>query len=345
MIKRDYYLDQLKLLKDQKVIKVITGIRRSGKSTLLQLFRNELKSQGVKNSQIQALNFEEEQNVELRDWRALHQRIESKLLPDQMNYVFLDEIQKVEHFEEAVDSIFVKENVDIYLTGSNAFLLSGELATLLTGRYISIHMLPFSFAEYREAFPEEDNEFRLFTQYLNSSSFPETVSLSKVNQKLAQNYLNDLYNTIVNKDIATRYDIRNKTEFERVIKFILSNIGSPTSARNIANAISGTNQLTHNTIIKYIEYLSESYLIYPVSRYDIKGKKILTTNDKYYTVDLGLRQLLLSDKTDSDIGHKLENIVFLELLKRNEGQILVGKADEAEVDFIVQKPKDRKSVV
>lgn len=343
MIKRDHYLGQLKLLKDQKVIKVITGIRRSGKSTLLQLFRNELKSQGVKNAQIQALNFEEEQNVELRDWRALHQRIESKLLPDQMNYIFLDEIQKVEHFEEAVDSLFVKENVDIYLTGSNAFLLSGELATLLTGRYISIHMLPFSFAEYREAFPEEDNEFRLFTQYLNSSSFPETVSLSKVDQKLAQNYLNDLYSTIVNKDIATRYDIRNKTEFERVIKFILSNIGSPTSARNIANAISGTNQLTHNTIIKYIEYLSESYLIYPVSRYDIKGKKILTTNDKYYAVDLGLRQLLLSDKTDSDIGHKLENIVFLELLKRNEGQILVGKADETEVDFIVQKPNGERA--
>lgn len=338
MIKRDYYLNQLKQLKDQKVIKVITGIRRSGKSTLLQLFRDELKAQGVKNAQIQALNFEEEQNVELRDWRHLHQQIESKLVPDQMNYIFLDEIQKVEHFEEAVDSLFVKENVDVYLTGSNAFLLSGELATLLTGRYVSIHMLPFSFAEYAQAFPEEDNEFRLFIQYLSSSSFPEAVNLSRIDQKLAQNYLKDLYDTIVNKDIATRYEIRNKTEFERITKFILSNIGNPTSARNIANAISNSGQLTHNTVIRYLEYLSESYLIYPVSRYDIKGKKILTTNDKYYAVDLGLRQLLLADKTDSDIGHRLENVVFLELLKRNEGQVLVGKADETEVDFIVQKP-------
>ena len=338
MIKHDYYLNQLKQLKDQKVIKVITGIRRSGKSTLLQLFRDELKAQGVKNAQIQALNFEEEQNVELRDWRHLHQQIESKLVPDKMNYIFLDEIQKVEHFEEAVDSLFVKENVDVYLTGSNAFLLSGELATLLTGRYVSIHMLPFSFAEYAQAFPEEDNEFRLFIQYLSSSSFPEAVNLSKIDQKLAQNYLKDLYDTIMNKDIATRYEIRNKTEFERITKFILSNIGNPTSARNIANAISNSSQLTHNTVIRYLEYLSESYLIYPVSRYDIKGKKILTTNDKYYAVDLGLRQLLLADKTDSDIGHRLENVVFLELLKRNEGQVLVGKADETEVDFIVQKP-------
>lgn len=338
MIKRDYYLNQLKLLKDQKVIKVITGIRRSGKSTLLQLFRDELKTQGIKKAQIQAFNFEEEQNVDLRDWRKLHQHIESKLVPDQMNYIFLDEVQKVEHFEETVDSLFVKENIDLYITGSNAFLLSGELATLLTGRYISIHMLPFSFAEYREAFPNDDNGIRLFTQYLNSSSFPEVVSLSQIDPKLAENYLSDLYDTIVNKDIATRYEIRNKTEFEKTAKFILSNIGSPTSARNIANTLSDNGQLTHNTIIRYLNYLTQSYLIYPVSRYDIKGKKILTTNDKYYTVDLGLRQLLLASSTTSDIGHKLENVVYLELLKRNEGQILVGKTDENEVDFIVQKP-------
>ena len=338
MIKRDYYLNQLKLLKDQKVIKVITGIRRSGKSTLLQLFRDELQNQGIKKAQIQAFNFEEEQNTELRDWRKLHEHIENKLVPDQMNYIFLDVIQKVENFEEAVDSLFVKENVDIYITGSNAFLLSGELATLLTGRFISIHMLPFSFAEYREAFPEEENEFRLFTQYLNSSSFPEAVSLSKIDPKLSDNYLNDLYDTIVNKDIATRYDIRNKTEFEKVTKFIFSNIGSPTSARNISNVLSGTEQLTHNTVIRYLEYLAQSYLIYPVSRYDVKGKKILTTNDKYYVADLGLRRLLLSDTVESDVGHRLENIVFLELLKRNQGQILVGKADENEVDFIIQKP-------
>ncbi|MBR2998404.1 ATP-binding protein [Candidatus Saccharibacteria bacterium] len=339
MIKRDYYLNQLKLLKDQKVIKIITGIRRSGKSTILQLFREELASQGVKKSQIQSFNFEEEINTDLRDWRALHQKIEQKLVPDAMNYIFLDEIQKVEHFEEAVNSLFIKENVDLYITGSNAFLLSGELATYLTGRYISIHMLPFSFAEYREAYPDEIDENKLFSDYLNHSSFPEVVNLSKVDTSLAQTYLKDLYNTIVNKDIATRYDIRSQNEFLRVAKYLLSNIGNPTSARTVANVLSGgSSTIVHNTVMRYIDYLTQSYLIYPVSRYDIKGKKILTTNDKYYAVDLGLRRLVMGSSLESDLGHKLENVVYLELLKRHEGEIMVGKADESEVDFIVQKP-------
>lgn len=338
MIKRDYYLNQLRLLRDQKVIKVITGIRRCGKSTLLQLFREELKNQGIKQSQIQSFNFEEEKNVKLRDWRALHHAIEEKMLKNQMNYIFLDEIQKVEHFEETINSLFTKENIDIYITGSNAFLLSGELATYLTGRYITIHMLPFSFGEYREFFSEEENEYRLFTKYLNSSSFPETIALSRVDNKLSQNYLRDLYDTIVNKDISMRYDIRNHNEFERVFKFILSNIGSPTSARNIANALASSSRITHQTVINYLEYMSESYLVYPVSRYDVKGKKLLTTKDKYYTVDLGLRQLLLPTTLESDIGHRLENIVYLELLKRNEGEIMIGKAGDSEIDFIVQKP-------
>lgn len=339
MVRRDYYLNRLKLLKDQKVIKVITGIRRSGKSTLLQLFREGLARQGVKKAQIQAFNFEEEQNVELRDWRKLHQRIEQKIVPDQMNYIFLDEIQQVEHFEEAVDSLFVKENVDLYITGSNAFLLSGELATLLTGRYITIHMLPFSFAEYRQMFPDEDNEYRLFTRYVNSSAFPETVALSQVDEVLAQNYLSDLYDAIINKDIASRAEVRDRNDLTRILKYIFANIGSPTSARNIANVMDGPmGQMSHNTVNRYLEYLEQSYLIYPVSRYDVKGKKLLTTSDKYYAVDLGLRQMLMPASLESDMGHKLENVVYLELLKRNEGQIMVGKADESEVDFIVQKP-------
>ena len=339
MIKRDYYLNQLIKLKDQKVIKVITGIRRSGKSTLLALFRDELKNMGIKSAQIQSFNFEEESNVELRDWRALHQRIAQKLVPDAMNYISLDEIQKVEHFEEAVDSLFVKENVDLYITGSNAFLLSGELATYLTGRYISIHMLPFSFAEYREANSAEMDENKLFMDYLNSSSFPEAVNLSNVDAKLAHNYLKDLYDTIINKDIATRFEIRNQPEFLRVAKYLFANIGNPTSARTVANVLNGTNgNMAHNTVVRYMDYLSQSYLLYPVSRYDVKGKKLLTTNDKYYAVDLGLRQMLLYSSLESDLGHKLENIVYLELLKRNEGEIMVGKADESEVDFIVQKP-------
>ena len=343
MIIRQEYLNQLRLLKDQKVIKVITGIRRSGKSTLLELFREDLKKQNIAKEQIQFFNFEEEKNVDLRDWRKLHQTIEEKLIQNKMNYIFLDEIQKVDHFEELVNSLFVKKNVDLYITGSNAFLLSSELATLLTGRYISIHLLPFSFKEYTEMYPDETNYDRLFEKYLNSSSFPEVVRLSKVNEELANNYLKDLYNTIVNKDIAKRYSIRNEIDFERTIKFVFDSIGSPLSARNIANTLKNESiNVFHGTIINYLQYLTKSYMIYPVNRYDIKGKKILITNDKYYVVDLGLRNLLLSDSPKSDIGHRLENVVYLELLRLNKGKIFVGKNEDSEVDFILQMPNGKR---
>lgn len=343
MIIRQEYLNQLRLLKDQKVIKVITGIRRSGKSTLLELFRDDLKKQNIAKEQIQFFNFEEEKNVDLRDWRKLHQTIEEKLVQNKMNYIFLDEIQKVDHFEELINSLFVKKNVDLYITGSNAFLLSSELATLLTGRYISIHLLPFSFKEYTEMYPDETNYDRLFEKYLNSSSFPEVVRLSKVNEELANNYLKDLYNTIVNKDIAKRYSIRNEIDFERTIKFVFDSIGSPLSARNIANTLKNESiNVFHGTIINYIQYLTKSYMIYPVNRYDIKGKKILITNDKYYVVDLGLRNLLLSDSPKSDIGHRLENVVYLELLRLNKGKIFVGKNEDSEVDFILQMPNGKR---
>ena len=343
MIIRQEYLNQLRLLKDQKVIKVITGIRRSGKSTLLELFREDLKKQNIAKEQIQFFNFEEEKNVNLRDWRKLHQTIEEKLVQNKMNYIFLDEIQKVDHFEELVNSLFVKKNVDLYITGSNAFLLSSELATLLTGRYISIHLLPFSFKEYTEMYPDETNYDRLFEKYLNSSSFPEVVRLSKVNEELANNYLKDLYNIIVNKDIAKRYNIRNEINFERTIKFVFDSIGSPLSARNIANTLKNESiNVFHGTIINYLQYLTKSYMIYPVNRYDIKGKKILITNDKYYVVDLGLRNLLLSDPPKSDIGHRLENVVYLELLRLNKGKIFVGKNEDSEVDFILQMPNGKR---
>lgn len=337
MIIRQEYLNQLRLLKDQKVIKVITGIRRSGKSTLLELFREDLKKQNIAKEQIQFFNFEEEKNVNLRDWRKLHQTIEEKLVQNKMNYIFLDEIQKVDHFEELVNSLFVKKNVDLYITGSNAFLLSSELATLLTGRYISIHLLPFSFKEYTEMYPDETNYDRLFEKYLNSSSFPEVVRLSKVNEELANNYLKDLYNTIVNKDIAKRYNIRNEIDFERTIKFVFDSIGSPLSARNIANTLKNESiNVFHGTIINYLQYLTKSYIIYPVNRYDIKKKKILSTNKKYYVTDLGLRNLLLSNSPKSDMGHRLENVVYLELLRLNKGKIFVGKNEDSEVDFILQ---------
>ena len=334
---RQQYLDQLTLSKDQNVIKVVTGVRRSGKSTLLGLFQDTLREQGIADSQIQSFNFEEEKNVELRDWRKLHHHIEQKLVPDKMNYIFLDEVQKVAQFEEVADSLFVKPNVDLYITGSNAFLLSGELSTLLTGRYISIHVLPFSFSEFVQVFPEEHNNDRLFEKYLTSSSFPEAINLAKIDDKLANNYLRNIYDTIVNKDIAERYQIRGRIGFDRVVKFIFDSIGSPLSARNISNFFKLNNDnIFHGTIKNYLGYLTKSYLVYPVSRYDIKGRRLLTTNDKYYVVDLGLRNILLGSTPGSDVGHRLENVVFLELLRRNEGEIFIGKNEGCEVDFMVQ---------
>ena len=334
---RQQYLDQLTLSKDQNVIKVVTGVRRSGKSTLLELFQDTLREQGIADSQIQSFNFEEEKNVELRDWRKLHHRIEQKLVPDKMNYIFLDEVQKVAQFEEVADSLFVKPNVDLYITGSNAFLLSGELSTLLTGRYISIHVLPFSFSEFVQVFPEEHNNDRLFEKYLTSSSFPEAINLAKIDDKLANNYLRNIYDTIVNKDIAERYQVRGRIDFDRVVKFIFDSIGSPLSARNISNFFKLNNDnIFHGTIKNYLDYLTKSYLVYPVSRYDIKGRRLLTTNDKYYVVDLGLRNILLGSTPGSDVEHRLENVVFLELLRRNEGEIFIGKNEDCEVDFMVQ---------
>lgn len=334
---RQQYLDQLTLSKDQNVIKVVTGVRRSGKSTLLGLFQDTLREQGIADSQIQSFNFEEEKNVELRDWRKLHHRIEQKLVPDKMNYIFLDEVQKVAQFEEVADSLFVKPNVDLYITGSNAFLLSSELSTLLTGRYISIHVLPFSFSEFVQVFPEEHNNDRLFEKYLTSSSFPEAINLAKIDDKLANNYLRNIYDTVVNKDIAERYQIRGRIDFDRVVKFVFDSIGSPLSARNISNFFKLNNDnIFHGTIKNYLDYLTKSYLVYPVSRYDIKGRRLLTTNDKYYVVDLGLRNILLGSTPGSDVGHRLENVVFLELLRRNEGEIFIGKNEDCEVDFMVQ---------
>ncbi|MDR2395460.1 MAG: ATP-binding protein [Endomicrobium sp.] len=326
------------------MIKVIIGIRRSGKSTLLDLFRDELKLQGVKDKQIQSYNFEDpELNYDL-DWRKIYEKIIAKIVADDQNYIFLDEVQTIPKFEKLVDGLFIKKNIDVYITGSNAFLLSGELATLLTGRYITIHILPFSFAEYRQSFLDEQNEDRLFAEYLNASSFPEAVTLSQRDKNLSMKYISDVYDTILKRDIYTRYQIRNKVNFERVLKFICNNIGSPVSANAIAAELNRGKKtdeakITHNVIVRWLSYLAECYLIYPVSRYNIKGKKLLTTNDKYYIVDLSLRSLLLGRKSDEDLGHRLENIVYLELLRRyNVGQIYVGKKDDKEVDFIVQLP-------
>jgi predicted AAA+ superfamily ATPase len=321
---------------------VVSGARRVGKSTLLQLFREELLDGGVAENQIQFINFEDAKNADFTDWRTLHDQIESKLIDDQMNYIFLDEVQLVNGFERLVDSLFIKKNTDIYITGSNAFLLSSELATLLTGRYFTVHVLPLSFAEYTELFPETAKN-ELFGQYLNSSSLPEAAHLKADAPELVNKYLLDVYETILKKDIMVRHEIRDELNFQRVFRFILGSVGSFISARSITDNLNsvlrkGETTISHHTVDTYIQYMAETFLLYKADRYDIKGKSILKTQDKYYAVDLGLRSALVSGKVDADLGHKLENLVYLELKRRNIGDIWVGKHGGGEVDFVVQNP-------
>lgn len=342
LIRREQYLQELRKLKDHNLIKVITGLRRSGKSTLLELFKEELLDGGVVPGQIQFLNFEDPEVNKNLDWRSLYEQIMANLTTKTMNYVFLDEIQVVPEFEKLVDGLFMHKNIDVYITGSNAMLLSGELATLLTGRYISINVLPLSFEEYCELFPNTPKS-DLFGQYLSSSSLPEAAHLHQDAPELINKYLLDVYNTIVIKDIRKRNDIRDMANFEKVFKYVLGNVGSYLSARNIANMLNSELQnnqtaISHHTVNTYLGYLTETFLLYKADRYDIKGKNVLKTQDKYYVVDLGLRSALTSGRVDADLGHKLENLVYLELRRRNIGNIWVGKHENGEIDFVVQNP-------
>lgn len=343
MISRETYLNKLRQLKDQKLIKVVTGIRRSGKSTLLEAFKNELIESGVPEKNIVFLNFEERENLHLTNWAALYDEIIDVLTSKEKNYIFLDEVQLVTDFEKLINSLFTKKNIDLYVTGSNAYLLSSEMATLLTGRYIAINVQPYSFSEYTLAYSEEKNTDRLFRKYINSSSFPETVNLAKRNETLVNDYLQSIYETVVIKDIAQRYKLRNLHNLHRVISFVFDSVGSYISPTNIAAALNKNSNKTisHNTIIKYLEFLTNSYIIYPASRFDIKGKELLTTNLKYYLVDLGLKNITTTNKYDADLGRKLENVVYFELLRRG-GKIYAGKNNEKEIDFVVQKPNNER---
>ncbi|MCL1967431.1 MAG: ATP-binding protein [Fibromonadales bacterium] len=338
MVNRKCYLAKLRLLKNKNVIKVITGIRRSGKSTILELFRKELLKLRVKKSNIIFINFEERENLHLVNWAVLYDEIIKKINKNENYYVFLDEIQMIENFEKMVNSLFVKKNIDLYITGSNALLLSGELSTLLTGRYIAINITPYSFAEYREAFNKETNADKLFRQYMNASHFPEAVNISQTAPELVNDYIRSIYDTVINKDISQRYKLRVVDNLRRVIDFVFNSIGSPISASNIANALNKNSdkKISHNTVKNYLDYLCQSFVIYKARRYDVKGKELLTTCEKYYLVDLGLRQITSGDKFDSELGHKLENLVYFELLRRG-GEVFVGKNKDKEIDFIVQK--------
>jgi predicted AAA+ superfamily ATPase len=343
MIIRETYLQKLRGLRDQKLIKVVTGIRRSGKSTLLEAFKQELIESGVAKRNIVFLNFEERENIHLTNWTALYDEIIKNIKSDEKYYVFLDEVQLVDDFEKLINSLFRKKNIDLYVTGSNAYLLSSELATLLTGRYIAINVQPYSFLEYTLAYSKEKNTDRLFRQYINTSCFPEAVTLAKRNENLVNDYLQSIYETVVIKDIAQRYKLRNLHNLQRVISLVFDSIGSYLSPTNIAATLNKNSNKTisHNTIIKYLDFLTNSYIIYAAPRYDIKGKELLSTNPKYYLVDLGLKNITTTNKYDADLGRKLENVVYFELLRRG-GKIYAGKNNDKEIDFVVQKPNNER---
>jgi len=333
MIERKEYLDFLIKLKDKKIIKVVTGIRRCGKSTLFSIYKNYLLENGVDDHQIKVMNFENPDDMKFENWSDLYNYISNNLVEDKMNYIFLDEIQIIDNFEKLVDGLFIKDNVDIYITGSNSYMLSGELATYLTGRYMQIHMLPLSFKEYFSA-KENENELKEYQNYIENGGFPYLLTLDN-DKDLIRNYLDGIYNTVLMKDVISRNNIKDVMILDSVIKFIFDNIGQLVSTNKISNTLNSNNRKNSvNTIESYLSNLLDSYIIYKVSRYDIKGKEYLKTGDKYYVCDLGLRKYLLGEI--KDVGSILENIIFLELKRRNY-EIYIGKNGDTEVDFVVRK--------
>ena len=340
-IERKDYLDWLIRWKEQDIIKVISGVRRSGKSTMFEIFRDYLLQRGVDESQIIVLNFEDVEYESLMNYRSLYDYIKSAILPDKMNYIFLDEIQNVEQFEIAVDSLFLKKNCDIYITGSNAYFLSGELATLLSGRYVELKMLPLSFKEFCLGLGDETNKLtksEKFAQYLNTGSFPYTVRFMQYERETKE-YLRDIYNTVLLKDIVARLKISDVTNLENVVKFLFHNIGSRVSSAKIANTLkSAGKSIDQKTVDKYIRGLCDSFMLYEATRYNIKGRGFLSAQSKFYCVDIALRNSLVRGK-DGDIGHILENIVYLEL-KRRGYDVYVGQFDDTEVDFVAIRPDD-----
>ena len=361
MINRKEYLDCLIRWREKQLIKVITGVRRCGKSTLFSLYIDYLKKTGVVEDQIIFVNLEDVDNEHLLDYRTLHSYVKDRLHPHKYTYVFIDEVQNCINYEKAVDSLFIKKNVDVYITGSNAHMLSGELATLLSGRYVEIRMLPLSFAEYLlfvgienrkekhgfdsylqdNTFPYTESfdtgfdfsEIRIhFTDYLKYGSFPYVATLKK-DESIISSYIEGIFNTVLVKDVASRQGISDISVLESIVRFLSGNVGSPVSAKKISDVINSSGRkISVNTVDRYIRALTDSYLFYKVNRYDIKGKQILKTLGKYYIVDTGLRSLLVSSSS-TDLGHLLENIVYLELIRRG-CKVNIGKLTEKEVDFV-----------
>lgn len=331
MIERKEYLQDLISFKDKHIIKVVTGIRRCGKSTMFELYQDYLRESGVEDAQITAINLEDGDFRMINDSEQLYSYVADRLVQNQKNYVFLDEVQQVADFQRAVDWLYAKKNVDLYITGSNAFLLSGELATLLSGRYVEIKMQPLSLKEYSSAHPQSASIAELYMSYLVNSSFPGTLELTR--KKDIRAYLEGIFNTIIIKDIVTRRKIADSSMLISVIEFIFDNIGNVCSATKISNYMtSAGRKISVPTVESYLQALRDSFIVYKADRYDLKGKQYLSTGAKYYVADIGLRYYLLGSKS-TDMGHILENIVFLELLRRGY-EVHVGKIGDAEVDFI-----------
>ncbi|MCL2414875.1 MAG: ATP-binding protein [Bacteroidales bacterium] len=357
MVIRERYLKKLRNLRDVNVIKVVTGIRRAGKSTLFKQFQAELLASGVKQKNIIYLNLEELENAPLLNAYMLNDYIMKMVDKKQKNYVFLDEIQMVPEFERLADSLFVKDFIDLYITGSNAYFLSSDLATMLTGRYIEIKMMPFSFTEFvsgYEVSPFDDtfdntfgkSKIEIFNDYLQYGGFPEALNLLNAGKENEINdYLSSVYHTILEKDIMTRNKIRSKFDFENLARFMFDSIGNTVSPNSIANTMtSNGNKISKEAVDNYLSHLLGSFIFYQTNRYDIKGKKLLQTLGKFYAVDLGFLSITFDRDMMFNKGHNLENIVFLELLRRGN-TVNIGKADNTEIDFVVKNPKGDRTYI
>lgn len=340
MIIREKYLNKMIMLKDTEFIKVITGLRRSGKSTLMLMYKDYLLNNQVKEDNIIYINFESAMYDDIKNYKDLYQFIKEKIKKDKV-YLLLDEVQNVESWEKAINSFKVDFDIDIYITGSNAYLLSSELSTLLSGRYIEIKMYPLSFKEFLIFNNYDDMNIEdKFNEYLKYGGLP-AITLIKNNDELVLSYLNDIYNSIVKKDIIDRNNLKNTTLLENIIKYLANNIGSPISSTKISNYLN-SNKITpncnHQTIDNYLNMLEKSYIIYKADRTDIKDKSVLKTLGKYYISDTGIRNIILGFRNINE-GHLLENVVYLELLRRGY-KVSVGKTYEYEVDFVAENPNE-----
>lgn len=337
MVQRKQYLDKIKKLRDQQIIKVVTGVRRCGKSTLLKQFQEYLLESGVSREQIIDINLEDVNNEYLLDYHALHDYVTGRLQPGRMTYIFLDEIQAVPDFQKAVDSLFIRENTDIYITGSNAHLLSGELATLLSGRYIEIPMLPLSFAEYVDLSGLDQRT--AWKNYFRNGGFPYAVQIE--DEDVRHDYLDGIYHTVLLKDVAARKRINDIGLLESVVKFLFDNIGNIVSSKKIADSLTSFGRKTTPvTAENYVTALTDAFILYKAERYDVQGKQHLKSLEKYYVVDVGLRSLLLGNR-GRDVGHVLENVVYLELIRRGY-HVCIGKVGDLEIDFVAERSGEKR---